>query len=197
MINIFIENLIKLIILFFVIFDPPASFVVFSTATSKMKEDKKRRIAFYAIMVAASVSAVFLLLGQNALIWFNTNLSDFKVAGGIVLLILGIKMTLGHSLANLEKSKDDSGKAVASIIGTPLLTGPAAISAIIMSVADYGLLVTSIAISIVLFTALIIFYSSSFFNKVMGKTGTQVLSTIMGLITLAWGINFIRIGLGI
>ncbi|NYZ79804.1 MarC family protein, partial [Candidatus Micrarchaeota archaeon] len=53
------DNLLQLLILFFVIFDPLASFVVFFTATKKMKKREIARMAFFAVLVAGLVSFTF------------------------------------------------------------------------------------------------------------------------------------------
>ena len=194
-----VDTLIQLVILFFVIFDPLVSFVVFLSSTSKMKIDEKRSTAILAVTVAAALSYAVLFLGTNLLSLFDTNLSDFKVAGGIVLSMLGIKMVMGQSLAqsSSEGVGESSVRAIASIIGTPPLTGPAAISAIIMSVTDYGIFYTGAAVTIVLVFTAVLFLESYRLKEFMSKTTTQVLSTVLGLITLAWGVGFIRAGLGI
>ncbi|MFH0986874.1 MAG: MarC family protein [Candidatus Micrarchaeota archaeon] len=191
-----LENLIPLIVLFFVILDPLASFVVFLVATKNKSAHEKHTIAAIAVVIAGIVSLAFLIFGQDLLVLFNTNIANFKVAGGVILSILGVQMALGHPLADLDKVKNDSGRAVAAIIGTPLLTGPAAISAIIVSVKEYGHMQTGLAVAIVLAFTAVLFYQASRISKFTGKTAIQVTSTILGLITLAWGVGFIRAGLG-
>jgi small neutral amino acid transporter SnatA (MarC family) len=86
--------------------------------------------------------------------------------------------------------------AVAAIIATPLLTGPAAITAIIAAVHDYNIYVTAAAITIVLLiTAAMFSLPTKVINRI-GKTPIQFASVIMGMITLAWGVRFIKDGLG-
>jgi len=190
------ENLIQLIILFVVIIDPLASFAVFAVATDTMKEGERRRTAILAILVAAVISGLVLLLGEQLLDLFNTDIQNFKVAGGVILLIFGIQMSLGMSLFEVEKKEGNSTAAIASLIATPLLTGPATISTIIITSHDYGIFSTGLAIGIVLaFSAGLLLLSGKISNKI-GKMPIQVMSTIMGLITLAWGVMFIRDGLG-
>ncbi|MGV8161977.1 MAG: MarC family protein [Candidatus Nanoarchaeia archaeon] len=191
------DDLIKITVLFFVIFDPLLSAVVFVSATKNMKLDDKTKVAIYATGVAMLVSAIFLLFGDAFLSLFSTNMTDIKVAGGILLCLLGIKMALGTETENEETKTGKSSKmAVASLIGTPLLTGPAAITTIIITAHDYGKAVTGLGVFIVLALAGVLFFILSRFSKKINKTGLQVMSTILGLITLAWGINFIRAGLG-
>src|SRR3989338_2180675 len=155
-----VDPFFQLLILFFVIFDPLASFVLFTVATSSMQEKERKRTALIAVMVAAGISFLVLLFGQGLLQLFSMNMTEFQVAGGIVLGVLGLKMVLGYSLVDVEKVKGDSSWAIASIIGTPLLTGPAAIMSIIVSANNYGKLVTGLAVGIVLVGTVILFYNT-------------------------------------
>ena len=191
------EALLQLIILFIVIFDPLASFVIFLVATSKMNHVERERTATWALLVAGGLSLLVLLLGSSLLWVFNTSISHFQIAGGLVLSILGVKMVLGYSLMQIDEAKNNSGWAVASIIGTPLLTGPATITAIIISSNDYGRFITGLAVAIVLVFTAFLFYNTEKVNKYIGRTTIQVTSTVLGLITLAWGVKYILVGLGL
>lgn len=192
-----INPLYQLIILFFVIFDPFASFVLFTVATSKMKDKERKKTAARAVMVAGGLSFAVLFLGKLLLDLFSTSISEFQIAGGIVLGVLGLKMVLGYSLVDVEKAEGNTAWAIASIIGTPLLTGPAAIMSIIVSSEQYGRLTTGLALGIVLLGTMILFYHAQRMQRIVGKTMIQVTSTILGLITLSWGVKYIMQGLGI
>ena len=192
-----VEPFFQLLILFFVIFDPLASFVIFTVATSSMQEKERQRTAMIAVLVAAVISVLVLLFGQGLLQLFDMDIKEFQVAGGIVLGILGLKMVLGYSLVDVELVKGDSTWAIASIIGTPLLTGPAAITSIIVSSSTYGKIVTGLAVGTVLVGTAILFYNAKRANRIMGRTTIQVISTILGLITLAWGVKYVLQGIGV
>lgn len=187
-------TLAQLIVLFIVIIDPLASLVVFFTASARMSKKERRKIATLAIFVATMLSFLVLIFGESLLKLFSTSLDEFRIAGGIILMILGIKMTLGIPLTSPEL-KANTGRAIAAVIGTPLLTGPATITAIIVSVHDYGRSVTGLAVAIVLVLTAIIFYSAERVHKFTGVTTIQVMSTILGLVTVAWGVRFIATGL--
>jgi multiple antibiotic resistance protein len=180
-----------------VIYDPLISVPIFLGITKKMDEKERYKIASLAITVAAVLSFTVLFIGLELLIFFNTNLNDFKVAGGIILGILGVKMVLGIPIQDSSDDKNKSAKGIAVIIGTPLLTGPAAITSIIISTNNYGLLTTGISIAIVLAICAGLLYGASKVQKFLGNTTIQVTTTMMGLITLAWGVMFVREGLGV
>ncbi|HIH38122.1 MarC family protein [Candidatus Woesearchaeota archaeon] len=192
-----IQQIIQLIVLFFVIFDPPASLFVFTIATKKVKEEEKKKTGILAVSLAAGICVLVLIFGEGLLKLFNTTLDDFRVAGGIILILLGIKMALGRPLVDVDKMKDKSARAIASVIATPLLTGPAAITTIIVSTKDYGYFITSAALAIVLGVTALLFIHSTNAMKKVSRTTVQLLSTSLGLITISWGVRFIRIGFGI
>ncbi|MDD3245121.1 MAG: MarC family protein [Candidatus ainarchaeum sp.] len=189
--------LISLIILFFVIIDPLTSFVVFFVSTKGFDKKTKMKIAILSVLLATIISYLVLFLGNNLLQIFSTDINSFKIAGGIILVILGINMSLGKSFNDIEKMEGDSVHAVASIIATPLISGPATITAIIISSSDFGKLLTGAAIGIILIIIAILFYLSIRYHNITNKAKTtiQVVTTIMGLITLAWGVNYVLSGI--
>ena len=196
-IEIFFNDLIQLVILYGVIFDPFTRLSVFSKATKEKNHHEQLRIRHHTVIVAAIVSFTVLLLGNSLLNLFDTTITDFRIAAGIILLVLGINMALGRSLTDEKAFEDNSGSAIASIIGTPLLAGPASITTIIVTTNDYGYLLTGLSLLVVLLFTGILFSQASKINKLLGKTTIQVMSSILGLVTLAWGVKFIRIGTGL
>jgi multiple antibiotic resistance protein len=186
------DNLLQLTILFFVIFDPLASLLVFFSATKEMAARERLRTALISIFVATVVSYTFLFFGESTVYLFGVTLNDFKVASGIILNILGIKMISGLSFSEEEKIQKTSSQAIASLIGTPLLTGPAAITTIIISVKDYGVITTGSAVTIVLLFTTIMFLLSSRLRVFFNETSIRVITTFLGLITISWGVKFIR-----
>jgi multiple antibiotic resistance protein len=190
------DGLLQLLVLFFVIFDPLLSIGVFVAATKQMKQAEKHRLALLSVGLASLLSFLFLFFGLKVLAVFNTTLDSFQVAGGIVLVMLGLSMVLGKAAQNLDTTEKGAPSGIVAIIATPLLTGPAAITAIILSTGDFGLVTTGTALGIVLaVTAVVFFYADAVF-KILGATTVRVLSTIFGLVILSWAVDFIRMGLG-
>src|SRR3989338_996534 len=102
------EAVVQLVLLFFVIFDPFVSLAVFVIATQGMDRGERNRTAIFTVAV--------LLFGQGLLTALSTTLEDFRVAGGIILGLLGIRMVWGQSLATPGIIKKNSARAVAAII---------------------------------------------------------------------------------
>ena len=190
-------ELIQLIILFFVLFDPFASLAAFFAATELMSHSEKKRVAFYAILVAGLLSFGTLLFGEKLLVLFHTNISDFRIAGGLILIILGVRMSLGYALTNIDNSrKERSIHAIAALIATPLLTGPAVMTATIVLKYDYGISLTAMALIAVLSVTWMMFNNSQKIYNLFGKETIKVITTFFGLITISWGIGFLRAAIG-
>lgn len=188
----YFQTVIQLVVLFLVIFDPLASLSVFVSSTHHKTILEQRKIAILSVVIAAIVSFVVLLLGETLLQLFSTTIDDFKIAGGIILIILGINMVMGKSIVPDESIKESSGSALAAIIGSPVLAGPATITTIIISTHEYGRLITGVAIAIVLVFTGFIFWFGPTIHKKLGQSFEQVMSAILGLVTIAWGVKFIR-----
>ena len=187
-----INILIQLIVLFLVIFDPLASLTVFVSTTKDKSHIDRHKIALLSVFVAGSISFFVLLFGESLLEIFSTTIQDFKIAGGIILVILGINMTLGKSITSEDKMNGSSAPAIASIIGTPVLAGPASITTIIITSHDYSTFLTGLAIAIVLVVTGLLFWYAHKIHALLGNTGEKVMSSILGLVTIAWGVKFIR-----
>ena len=177
-----IETYIQLIILFLVIFDPLASLSVFVSSTNKKTIHDQHRIAVISVIVAGFISLLVLLLGNTILTLFDTTIEDFKIAGGIILVLLGINMVMGKSIVEETTMKESSAPAIAAIIGSPILAGPASITTIIISIHEYGRLATGISIIMVLIITGIIFWFGPEIHKRLGETFEKVMSAILGLV---------------
>ncbi|MEI8364183.1 MAG: MarC family protein [archaeon] len=192
-------DFINLLVLFFVIIDPIKSFIYFFVKTNTLTKLERRKIAFLSIGIAIALLYVFLFFGAQVLEVLNININVFRIAGGILLGLSGAAMC-GVYLSKpttKEEAKEDENLTTAIVIATPLLTGPAAITTVIISVVDNGLLMTGLATALIFALTLVLFLSSTFFTKIFNrsKVTLRVISTILGLITFANGIKFIMVGL--
>ncbi|MGE0793532.1 MAG: MarC family protein [Candidatus Woesearchaeota archaeon] len=192
-----IEVLLRLIILFAVIIDPLLTLAFFVSSTQKMSKEEKIETTIKSIILAFSIVLAFLFFGEMLLKLFSIDLNHFRIAGGIILALLGIKMTLGLTFKTTMEDATTK-EAISALIATPLISGPACITTIIVSSFDYGRLVTGIAVStVILITAGFLFLFSIMHGKKIPEVAIKMTTTMMGLITVAWGISFIMTGLGL
>lgn len=181
-------------VLLFVIMDPLLSLAAFFSMTKGLKKEECRTIATQAVIVAAIPLFLFIFIGSGILYVLSVSMDSFQVAGGIILILLGVQMALGISFPKEKEEKNDHS-AIAVVIGTPLITGPAVITASILLAGKFGKETTAIAGLAALLGMWFTLWFASFIHDKLGRSGLKVLSTMMGVITIAWGVEFIRQGL--
>jgi multiple antibiotic resistance protein len=192
MINAFIDQIIQSFIVIFIILDPFLSLATFISLTKGMPEKEKAKQAMLASGVAFGLLVLFLFSGNYILQAVNIDLSSLRVAGGVILLILGIQAVLGLEFA--KKKKDY--KVAAVVIGTPLLCGPGAITTIIIQSQQF---ISYIVPLIASFIACVITYFMLVFadkiSKVLGERMVEVISRVLGLILAAISIEMMKNGI--
>lgn len=193
-------EIIQAFILLLVIIDPLISMNAFHVMTKEMDPREKKKTALKAVAVAAIPLFLFILGGPILFEMLRIDMSTFKAAGGLILILLGTQLSLGVHIT--DDGKDAKNKmltkttgAVASIIGTPLITGPASISAAVILTADLGMEVAIFASICALFVAYIALNVSSKVFEILNDAGLRIISNMLGVITIAWGMSFLKEGL--
>lgn len=174
---------------------------VFISMTEGMSQIQRRRTARKAMFVSASILIVSTLVGEALFDVLGISLSSFRIAGGILILIMGINMLHAKrsgTRATQEELNEAMEKNDVSVfpLGTPLIAGPGAISTVILlSTGNHkGLFVLLMIITAVIISSLIIYYLLRYSNliyKVMGHTGMNIMMRLMGLILSAMAVEFI------
>lgn len=182
--------LVQSIVTLFAIFDPIGAVPIFSALTQNMSKGERKDIINKSCLVSAGILLGFALVGDMLFDALGISLTDFKIIGGIILLIFSIEYVLGRSERQYEKMKAED--IAVFPLATPLLAGPGSISIVLLM---DNLLVKLIVILVVVSIAWLILYLGTGVLKVMGRQGSSVVSRIMGLIIGAIAVRFIREGL--
>jgi multiple antibiotic resistance protein len=190
-----IASFIKAFALIFAIMDPFGSLPVFLIVTKNLDPENRIKAANKALIVATTVVLIFLFMGTQILELFNISVSDFKIAGGALLLVLGAQLVF--DLGKKETPSKDFNVA-ATIIGVPLITGPGVITSIIVLAADpnTGMWITLAAALTSLFVNWLILSNATRLLKLLGQNIIDISSKILGLLLIAVAVSFIRSGLG-
>ena len=184
-------NLAKAVIVLFIIVDPFGNIPIFMGLTEKMIEDQKRKVFNTASLVAFILLLVFAFTGQEIFTIFGVSIYSFEVAGGILLLIISVRILISGSLHEYGESPESVG---AVPIAMPLLVGPGAITTTIFSLQEYGLALTTIAVLIVFLLTWIILRFISPIYRLLGKTGSLVIARVMALLIAAIAVQYILSG---
>ena len=178
----------------------------FIEITNGLNRHEQFKLSLSATLASLSVMLIALLFGESLLRFLSLSLDSFRVAGGIILAILGIDMIHARKTVDeneLNNIPHNYSLVISSAIipvAIPLTTGAGTFSTIIILVDAVGNnwgLYAQLVGAIFLQTGFIfvIFRYSDNILRVLGRTGMSVLIRIVGLFTLTLGVQFITTGL--
>jgi multiple antibiotic resistance protein len=174
----------------FVLLNPLASFPFLINAHHKKMNLKK--VAITSVLVAFAIAILITLTGHLLFKVFNITIDSLRIAGGIILLLLGINMVRPQERTAKEIEKVNS---VIAIIATPLLTGPATISFITVKTYEIGRIPVLINLCFAFLIVGIVFYLTSILFDKINPAVIDILSRIMGLFLTAMAIEMISKGI--
>ncbi|MHC1599670.1 MAG: MarC family protein [Candidatus Methanospirareceae archaeon] len=185
--------LVKSFIILFVIMDPSGNIPVFMALTKGMSEEDRKKELNYAVLVATILLLLFAFLGKIILYVLGITTYSFMIAGGILLLFFSLDLLRGEHKYVVS---GESGVGVGAVpLGTPLLAGPGAITAVMVIIQKEGVLVVLFTIFAAILATKLLLGQSDRLYDIMGKVGTEVLSRVMGIIVAAIAIEYIAGGI--
>jgi multiple antibiotic resistance protein len=187
----FIGDLVKAIIALFIIVDPFGNIPIFMGLTETIPEKQRRKLYNTATLVGVILLLVFAFTGQEILTIFGLSIYSFEVAGGILLLIVSIRILISGTKHDDVESPETLG---AVPIAIPLLVGPGAITTTIFNLQTYGIITSIISVIVVLALTWVILRFINPIYKVLGKTGSIVIARVMALLIAAIAIQYILTG---
>jgi len=178
------------------ILDPFGAAATFLALTPSDTNEQRLFKARRAVKVTALVLLIFMVTGRALFEMFGVSLHALMAAGGLILVLLALKMVEGRPLTEPETDDPLEPSSMAIVpMAIPMLAGPGAVTAVIVFAeraytwTDYALLTAAILLATFL-TRLILLNSQSLARR-LGITGLRIAVRLMGLILLAMGIEFI------
>lgn len=186
------------------IVNPTGAIPIFIGLTTGQSARERHRTGLLAAVSAGVVLMVTLVAGESLLHVFGIGIASFRVGGGILILLMSISMM--HARVSPAKQVEQEAQEAADKdsvavvpLGIPLLAGPGAIGTVILyTQRDTSLvhhLVLGGGVLVVVSVAWLSFRLAPFVASLLGKTGINVFTRIMGLIIAAIGVEFIASGL--
>ena len=188
----------------FFLVDPFAVVPMFLSMTFDVPESTRRQMARRSAWTCAIVLCVFSAAGSLIFKAFGITLPAFKIAGGIILLLIGLDMLQARQSATkstAEEQQEGAEKADASIIplGMPMLAGPGAISTVMVLVGGaHSIWQHTVVYGVILLTSYISYWVLSGADRVrryLGNTGIRIMTRLMGLLLVALAVQFVVNGL--
>ena len=184
----------------FVVIDPPGLAPLFIALTNGMSDARRRRIGWRATVIAAILLTLFGLAGEKILSGIGISLPAFRIAGGILLFLTALDMLFERRTERREgQHADEDHDPSVFPLATPLLAGPGALATMILLVGDGGGAVHTLIIHLVMLSVLalnmVLFMLAGPLSRALGRTGTMVVTRLLGMLLAALSVQFIIDGL--
>lgn len=158
-----------------------------------IKKRDGRIYAEKATIISAVLMVVFLFLGQSILMLFGLDVASFALAGAIVIFIVAMEMILGITLIKDDPEASGSGSVVP--LAFPLIAGAGTLTTILSLRAVYAEINVLVGIIVNLVFVYIVLRLSGWLERVIGKSGFQVLRRVFGVILLAIAVKIFKTNL--
>ena len=197
-----VPSLIREFITLVVVIDPIGTLPVFYFATRGVPEHLHWRFALRGVVVATIVLLLFLIGGQYVLEAIGLRLGSFQIAGGIILFLFALSMIFGEAkpAREIEEAERDHLSGAVFPLAMPSIASPGAMLAIVIltdnhrhSIQDQ--MVTGLVLLSVLAITLVLLLLGARLKRVIGNTGANVVSRVMGIVLATVAVDAVLNGL--
>jgi multiple antibiotic resistance protein len=164
---------------------------IFISLTEDMSRPRRNVVIRESILTALIVSLLFMALGEAIFRIVGITTDDFKIGGGLVLLVFAI-LDLVKQGGEPRSSSDKMGVVP---IGVPLVVGPAVLTTILVLVDHFGVIPAVIGLVLNLFIVWISFINAHRIVGIFGRGGILAISKVMAILLASIAVMMIRIGI--
>ncbi len=188
-----------------VVMDPIGLAPAFIALAGQRSQLERNFIARKAVLVAGSIILLFLLGGQALITYLGISLEAFRVAGGVLLFLIALDMVFARE-SSAKENEDEKKEALErqdiSVfpLAIPLIAGPGTLASVmILSSAHRGqvldLLAMVLVIAVVLGLCYLALRLSSQISRLIGRTGVNVVTRVLGVLLAALAVQYVSDGL--
>jgi len=194
------ERILTDAIAFFVVVNPIALVPLFISATRQESPSSRRRIALRGVVIATLILILFIVVGQILLKALGVTLPSFRIAGGLVLFAISMKMIFENEpvsgqIDGGDRNPAGGGQDISVFpVAMPFIAGPGTIMTAVLltdserfSISEQAL--TTMVLLIILALAYGMMLAADTVLRMIGTTGANVLSRVMGLVLLALAVE--------
>ncbi len=185
----------------FVVIDPFGTTPIFVAMTQDMDAKTRRKTAIRSCLTAVFILIAFAAFGEALLGFVGISMAAFRVAGGALLFLTALDMLFDRRTKRREDRAEEEEHPDPSVfpLAIPLIAGPGSIATIILLAGQHpgvlGIVEACIVMLAVMSVVLIFFLAGGLIARILGKTGLNVLTRLLGMLLAALSVQFILDGL--
>ena len=196
------EQLLKIFVLFFVVIEPLSLVPMFGALTRGGEEGYRRRMAWKSIAVSAGIFTVFAVAGEWLLQVLGVSVNAFKIAGGLLLFLLSVDMVFARQsgMRSTTVREQDEARYREDIsvfpMAFPLIAGPGALATLLLVLVEQNgdplkvITVLGVVFAVLALT-LVLLLLTPLVMRVMGTTGANVTSRLLGVVLSALAVQYV------
>jgi len=198
------SEFVKFAAALFAILNPIGNTAIFLSVTSERSDAERQRIALMTSVAVLITLLVTAAVGQEILDLFGISVGSFRVAGGIIILLLALSMLharpsgVHHSPAEEADGKEKDNPAVFPL-AIPVIAGPGAMATVIVNIQHAhgigGIVTIGGVIVFMCVVLLLVLRAANRLSSLLGPTGMNVLTRLMGMVLAAIAVEMIADGL--
>jgi len=182
----------KVVLALVIVLDPVALLPILVGIRSQTTPQEDRWIPAKIVGGGTVLLLFFTATGTWVLKLFDVTLDDLRIGGGLLLLVTSLRMVIDGRIGS-DPQKDYRAALVPLI--SPLLVGPGAITASVVFARVYGVWFTSLAVIAAMILCLLVLLSRSFIYRLIGESGTDLVTRIMGILVATIAVGYMRTGI--
>jgi multiple antibiotic resistance protein len=190
----FLEPYILAFIPIFVAVDAIGNIPLFISLVTGSGKKQRDEVILRSVTVATVIAILFLLIGKWVLGFLGITISDFQIAGGILLFVIAVRLLLPGAVKHMLTDGHDRDIGVFPL-GTPLITGPAVLTTTLMMLDTFGISATFVSLAVNMFIVWLTLINADAIIKIMGQGGIRAISKLMYILLAAIGVMMVRKGI--
>ena len=193
-----ITHILSCFLGFFAIMNPLANTAVFVSLTSNMNSKEQNKIAFKSLLITYIIVLIFSFLGNVIFHLFGITIEALRIAGGILLFIIGYQMLHGSNSKIHSHNETSTENIAISPLAVPILAGPGTLATAMnyaVSADINKIIITVIAFLFLCILTYICFIFGQKIINIIGKGGLTIITRLMGLIISVIGVEMFISGI--
>jgi multiple antibiotic resistance protein len=196
-----LEFYITAFVTLFLVIDPLGLLPMFVSVTQGHGENRNK-IALRACIISVGILFVFGIFGEGLLNFIGIGMPAFRISGGLLLFLTAVEMLFSKRGPRREEQSEAADHDDPSVfpLATPLIAGPGSMATMILLSGEMdggvtGALVVMAAMLSVVFITFLLFLTGSTLERLLGASGINVISRLMGMLLAALSVQFVVDGL--
>jgi len=192
--------LITAFVTLFVVIDPIGLVPLFIALTGGMSAQERLRVGIRACIIAVILLTIFGLAGETLLMAIGISMPAFQIAGGLLLFLTALDMLFDRRTERRQGHTNEAGDPSVFPLAMPLIAGPGAMASMILLVgeqgSDWAMIAALHGVMLgVVALAFLLFLVATPLERVLGRTGTMVVTRLMGMLLAALSVQFVLNGM--